>query len=52
MSRTPYPSDLNDAQWNVLAPLIPPAKPGGRPRSVDMREILDAILYVVRSGCA
>jgi len=48
----PYPSDVDDAQWNVIEPLIPPAKPGGRPRSVDMREILNAILYVVRSGCA
>lgn len=52
MSRTPYPSDIDDGQWKVIAPLIPPAKPGGRPRTVDMREILNAILYVVRSGCA
>ena len=52
MNRTVYPSDLSDAQWQVIAPLVPPAKPGGRPRSVDMREILNAILYVVRSGCA
>jgi len=52
MNRTMYPSDLSDAQWEVIAPLVPPAKPGGRPRSVDMREILNAILYVLRSGCA
>jgi putative transposase len=52
MSRTTYPSDIDDAQWKVLEPLIPPAKPGGRPRTVDMREILNAIFYVVRSGCA
>jgi len=52
MSRTPYPSDLTDEQWARIAPLIPPAKPGGRPRSVNMREILNAIWYVVRSGCA
>lgn len=52
MNRTPYSSDLNDDQWNVIAPLIPSAKPGGRPRTVDMREILNAIFYVVRSGCA
>lgn len=52
MNRTPYGSDLNDDQWNAIAPLIPPAKPGGRPRTVDMREILNAIFYVVRSGCA
>lgn len=52
MNRMPYPSDVDDAQWNLIEPLIPPAKPGGRPRSVNMREILNAILYVVRSGCA
>ena len=47
-----YPSDLTDAQWKVIEPLLPPAKPGGRPRSVNMREICDGILYVMRSGCA
>ena len=52
MNRAAYPSDTSDGQWRVLEPLIPPAKPGGRPRSVDMREIVNAILYVVRSGCA
>ncbi len=52
MSRAIYPSDLDDAQWNIIEPFIPLAKPGGRPRSVDMREILNGILYVVRSGCA
>lgn len=52
MDRTAYPTDLSDAQWKLLEPWIPPAKPGGRPRSVDMREILNAILYVLRTGCA
>ena len=52
MSRTAYPSDLSDAQWTLLKPYIPPAKPGGRPRSVNMREVLNGILYVLRSGCA
>ena len=52
MSRTAYPTDLSDAQWARIAPLIPPPKPGGRPRAVDMREILNAIWYVARSGCA
>ena len=52
MSRATYPSDLTDAQWALLQPLIPPAKPGGRPRSVDMREIVNAILYLLRTGCA
>ena len=50
MPRRPYPSDLTDAQWHVLAPLIPAAKPGGRPRSADVREIVNAILYVARNG--
>jgi len=52
MSRTAYPSDLTDAQWRMIEPLIPPAKQGGRPRIVNMREILNGIWYVVRSGCA
>jgi putative transposase len=52
MSRTAYSSDLTDAQWHRIGPLIPPAKPGGRPRTVNMREILNGIWYVVRSGCA
>lgn len=52
MSRTAYPSDLTDAQWRSIEPLIPPAKPGGRPRTVTMREILNGIWYVLRSGCA
>src|SRR5262245_949756 len=49
--RKPYPSDLTDAQWALLEPLIPPAKPGGRPRSVDMREVLNTLFYQNRSGC-
>lgn len=46
-----YPSDLTDAEWGLVAPLIPPAKRGGRPRSVDLREILNAIFYVLSTGC-
>ena len=49
--REPYPSDLTDAQWALIEPLIPPPKPGGRPRSVDVREVLNAILYLTRTGC-
>jgi putative transposase len=49
--RTPYPSDLTDAQWELVAPFIPPAKHGGRPRTTDMREVLNAILYLLRTGC-
>lgn len=46
-----YPSDLSDQEWTLLAPLIPAAKPGGRPRSVEIRLILNGILYVLRTGC-
>jgi len=52
MSRKPYPSDLSEIEWAFFAPLIPAAKVGGRPRSVDIREILNAIFYILRSGCA
>jgi putative transposase len=47
-----YASDLSDQEWDILEPLIPSAKPGGRPRSVDMRQILNGIFYLLRSGCA
>jgi len=49
--RKRYPSDLTDAQWAVFAPFIPPPKPGGRPAKHDRRAIVDAILYVTRTGC-
>lgn len=52
MSRQPYPSDLTDAEWALLAPLMPPARPNGRPRTTDLREVVNAILYLVRTGCA
>lgn len=52
MSRRRYPSDLTDAQWAVLAPLVPMPKPGGRPAQHDRREIVEAILYVLRGGIA
>src|SRR3954465_2164900 len=48
--RKPYPSDLTDAQWEIVRPLIPVYKVG-RPREVDLREVLHAILYLNRSGC-
>ena len=51
MSREPYPTDLTDEQWGLIEPLIPPALPGGRPREADMREVTNAILYLVRNGC-
>jgi transposase len=46
-----YPSDLTDAEWALVAPLIPPAKHGGRKRSVDVREVLNGIFYVLSTGC-
>lgn len=51
-SSPPFPSDLTDQEWSLLAPLLPTAKPGGRPRSVDLRRIVNGIFYLVRSGCA
>ena len=52
MERNPYPSDLTDEQWKLTEPMIPLAEPGGRPRSVDMRGVLNGILYINRSGCS
>jgi putative transposase len=51
--RKAYPSDLTDAQWTILAPLIPAPRNtgGGRPRELDMREVLNTLLYLNRSGC-
>jgi len=46
-----YPSDLTDAEWALVAPLIPPAKRGGRKRTVDVREVLNGIFYVLWTGC-
>ena len=46
-----YPSDLTDAEWALVEPMIPPAKRGGRPRDVNLREVLNAILYVLATGC-
>src|SRR6188472_1108059 len=46
-----YPSDLTDAEWERLSPLIPAAKPGGRPRKTEMRQAMNAIFYLLRTGC-
>jgi putative transposase len=51
MERTPYPTDLTDEQWKLVEPLLPEAKPGGRPRKTDLREVLNALFYLVRAGC-
>lgn len=54
--RKPYPTDLSDKQWKLISPLLPKPKSnkqtGGRPREVDLREILNAIFYLLRTGCA
>jgi putative transposase len=47
-----YPSDLNDTEWQLLQPLLPAASPRGRPRERDLREILNGVFYLLRSGCA
>ena len=52
MARIAYPSDLTDPQWRLIVKRIPPAKPGGRYRSVNMREVVNGILYLVRTGCS
>jgi len=52
MQRQLYPSDLTDKQWAILAPLIPTAKTGGRPRRVNLRQVLNAIFYILCGGCA
>lgn len=49
--RKPYPSDLSDTEWEVLKPLLPAAKGFGHPVEVDLREILNGIFYVQRTGC-
>ena len=46
-----YPSDLTDEEWALVEPLIPPAKRGGRRRSVDMREVVNGLMYVLSTGC-
>lgn len=50
--REPYPGDLTDAEWNVLQPLIPGSAKLGRSPRYEKQAILDAIFYVVRSGCS
>lgn len=52
MIRPAYPSDMSDTQWAIIEPLLPKAKPGGRPRTVDLREVINAVFYLNRSGCS
>lgn len=50
-SRLRYPSDLTDEEWALIAPLIPPARRGGAKRTVDLREIVNGLMYVLSTGC-
>src|SRR4051795_9912264 len=49
--RKPYKTDLTDFQWTAVAPLLPPAKHGGAPRKVNLREVVNTILYQAKAGC-
>lgn len=51
MDRRAYPTDLTDEQWTILGPLIPAAPENCRPRQADMREVMNAMIYLVRTGC-
>ncbi len=51
-SRAPYPTDLSDRQWRLIEPHVPRPKPGGRPARYERRDVVDAILYQIRNGCA
>jgi len=49
--RLRYPSDLTDAEWQLIEPLIPPAKRGGGKRTVNVREVVNGMMYVLSTGC-
>jgi putative transposase len=50
-SKLRYPSDLTDAEWAFVEPAIPPAKSGGGKRTIDMREVVNGLMYVLSTGC-
>lgn len=52
MDKRTYPSDLTNEQWKLIEPLLPPVKPGGRPRTTELREVTNGIMYLVRTGCS
>lgn len=52
MTRISYPSDITDEQWTIIKPLLPKPKTGGRPRNVNLREVVNGIFYLSRTGCA
>jgi transposase len=50
-SRLRYPSDVTDPEWDLIGPMIPPAKRGGNKRTVDVREIVNGVMYILSTGC-
>jgi len=50
-ARLRYPSDMSDAEWALVEPMIPPGRRAGRPRGVNLREVLNAIFYMLATGC-
>ena len=50
-SKLRYPSDLTDEEWGIIAPLVPPAKRGGNKRTVNVREIVNGLMYILSTGC-
>ena len=50
-SKLRYPSDVTDAEWAIVGPLIPPAKRGGNKRTVNVREVVNGVMYVLSTGC-
>lgn len=50
-SKLRYPSDLTDDEWGFIKPLIPPAKRGGNKRTVDVREVVNGVMYILSTGC-
>jgi transposase len=50
-SKLRYPSDLTEAEWSLIKPLIPPGKPGGNKQSVDMRQVVNGLMYLLSTGC-
>lgn len=51
MNRHPYPSDLTDEEWAILGPFIIPGGRAGHPQGIELRRIVDAVFYVLRTGC-
>ena len=51
MPNSPYTTDLTNSAWELIAPLLPGAQPGGRPRTTNVRAVLNAIFYLLRTGC-